>query len=314
MITQKCLYCYEALENSEKDFHTKCSKSFFGFTPPPSLDVNLSDIERLALEILGRSTSVTGVQPKLSVDLKKDKKEPARLTIVGLWGSYILKPPHKDYLQMPENEDLTMKLAESAGIKTARHSLIKSKSGELAYISKRFDRTAKTKLHAEDFAQLLEVLTERKYYGSVEQISKGILRYSSFPGNDLINLFELVLFSFVTGNTDMHLKNYSLIRDENDDIKLSPAYDLLSTKLLIPADKEEFALTINGKKAGLKRKDFDTLAVYMRISGKTLTAIYKKFGGAEEQWFSLISKSFLLPESQTNFMNLIKQRVSQIEL
>ena len=314
MITQKCLYCYESLENSDKDFHTKCSKSFFGFTPPPSLDVNLSDIESLALNILERSRSVTGVQPKLSVDLKKGKKEPARLTIVGLWGSYILKPPHKDYTQMPENEDLTMKLAESVGIKTARHSLIRLKSGELAYISKRFDRTDKIKLHVEDFAQLLEVLTERKYYGSVEQICKGILRYSSFPGNDLINLFELVLFSFVIGNADMHLKNYSLIRDENDDIKLSPAYDLISTKLLIPTDKEEYALTINGKKAGLKKKDFDTLAFYMRINEKTLTAIYKKFSGAEEQWFSLINKSFIDKESQANFMNLIQQKFSQIEL
>lgn len=314
MITQKCLYCYEVLENSDKDFHTKCCKSFFGFTPPPSLDVNLSDIESLALNILGRSTSVTGVQPKLSVDLKKGKKEPARLTIVGLWGNYILKPPYKNYLQMPENEDLTMKLAESIGIKTARHSLIRLKSGELAYISKRFDRTAKIKLHVEDFAQLLEVLTERKYYGSVEQISKGILRYSSFPGNDLINLFELVLFSFVTGNADMHLKNYSLIRDENDDIKLSPAYDLLSTKLLMPADKEEFALSINGKKAGLKRKDFDTLALYMGINKKTLTAIYKKFGGVVKQWFNLINKSFVRQEIQDDFKNLIEQRIKQVEL
>lgn len=314
MITQKCLYCYEGLENSDKDFHTKCSKSFFGFTPQPSLDVNLSDIESLALNILGRSTSITGVQPKLSVDLKKGKKEPARLTIVGLWGSYILKPPYKNYLQMPENEDLTMKLAESIGIKTAKHSLIRLKSGELAYISKRFDRTAKIKLHVEDFAQLLEVLTERKYYGSVEQISKGILRYSSFPGNDLINLFELVLFSFVTGNADMHLKNYSLIRDENDDIKLSPAYDLLSTKLLMPADKEEFALSINGKKAGLKRKDFDTLALYMGINKKTLTAIYKKFGGVVKQWFNLINKSFVRQEIQDDFKNLIEQRIKQVEL
>ena len=140
MITQKCLYCYEALENSEKDFHTRCSKSFFGFPHPPSLDVNLFDIESLALNILGRSVSVTGVQPKLSIDLKKGKKEQARLTIVGLWGSYILKPPHKDFPQMPENEDLTMKLATSVGIKTARHSLIRLKSGELAYISKSFNK------------------------------------------------------------------------------------------------------------------------------------------------------------------------------
>jgi len=314
MITKKCLYCYEVLENSEIDFHLKCSESFFGFSPPPSLDVNLSDIEKLALNILGRSTSVTGVQPKLSVDLKKEKKQPARLTIVGLWGRYILKPPYDKYPQMPENEDLTMKLAEMVGIKTARHSLVRLKSGELAYISKRFDRTSKTKLHVEDFAQLLEVLTERKYYGSIEQISKGILSYSSFSGNDLINLFELVLFSFITGNADMHLKNYSLIRDESDDIKLSPAYDLLSTKLLLPDDKEEYALTINGKKAGLKRKDFDTLAAYMGIKEKTLTAVFKKFGGTAEKWFSMINKSFLQSKTQTNFMDLIKQRIHQIEL
>jgi serine/threonine-protein kinase HipA len=314
MIAQKCLYCYESLENSEIDFHAKCSKSFFGFTPPPALDVNLSEIESLALNILGRSASVTGVQPKLSVDLKKDKKESTRLTIVGLWGSYILKPPHKDFSQMPENEDLTMKLATSAGIKTARHSLIRLKSGELAYISKRFDRTSKTKLHVEDFAQLLEVLTERKYFGSVEQISKGILRYSSFPGNDLINLFELVLFSFVTGNADMHLKNYSLISDENDDIKLSPAYDLLSTKLLLPDDKEEYALTINGKKAGLKRKDFDALAVYMGMNEKVLTASYKKFSNILEQWHMFINKSFISPVMKTDYIDLIKQRISQIEL
>lgn len=314
MIKQKCLYCYEALESAEIDFHTKCSRSFFGSSQPPSLDVNLSDIESLALNILGRSASVTGVQPKLPVDLKKNRKEPARFTIVGLWGRYILKPPHKDYLQMPENEDLTMRLAESVGIKTANHSLIRMKSGELAYISKRFDRTTKEKIHVEDFAQLLEVLTERKYSGSIEQIGRGILQYSSFPGNDLINLFEMVLFSFITGNADMHLKNFSLIRDENDDIKLSPAYDLLSTKLLLLQDNEESALTINGKKSKLRKVDFDHLAGKFGIHGKTMQAVYKKFTATVDEWFRLIENSFLNETNKFLYKELIENRIRQIEL
>lgn len=314
MTKKKCLYCYEALHESEKDFHAKCSKVFFGSPRQPVLEVNLSDIERLALSILGRSTSVTGVQPKLSVDLKKNKKEPARLTIVGLWGRYILKPPHYNFPEMPENEDLTMKLAESVGIKTASHSLIRMKSGELAYISRRFDRTAKEKLHVEDFAQLLEVLTERKYSGSIEQVGKSILQYSSFPGNDLINIFELVLFSFVTGNADMHLKNFSLIRDENDDVKLSPAYDLISTKLLLPQDNEETALAINGKKSKLRREDFDYLYEKLLINSKTAAVIYKRYSDVMKQWFDLTKKSFLSEAAQARYMKLIEQRMNQINL
>jgi serine/threonine-protein kinase HipA len=314
MSTQKCLYCYKNLDNSEKDCHSKCSKSFFGFPQPPLLEVNLADIKSLALNILGRSRSVTGVQPKLSVDLKKDKKEQARLTIVGLWGSYILKTPHKDFLQMPEIEDLTMHLAKITGIHTAEHSLVRLKSGELAYISKRFDRTTKGKMHVEDFAQLLEVLTERKYHGSVEQVGKAILRYSSFPGNDVINLFEIILFCYLTGNSDMHLKNFSLIRDESDDIKLSPAYDLLSTKLLLPEDKEELALPIKGKKANLKRADFDYLADNLGINRKTITSIYNKFVKNFTGWYSLIEMSFLNEDTKKRYGQLIKERALRIGL
>lgn len=309
---KKCLYCYEPLDLSETDYHPKCSKLFFGSQVPPNLDVNLSDIEKLALNILGRSTSITGVQPKLSVDVKK--KEPLRLTIVGLWGKYILKPPHNDYPQMPENEDLTMKLAEHIGIKTAKHTLIRLKSGELAYISKRFDRTTKEKLHVEDFAQLLEVLTERKYHGTIEQIGKGILKYSSFPGYDLINLFEIILFSFIVGNADMHLKNFSLIRDEHDDIKVSPVYDLISTKLLIPNDPEESALSINGKKNKLTRKDFDYLADKFGFQTKTRNSIYEKFYNALSKWINTIDKSFLPDDYKSAYSELIIERLEKLEI
>jgi len=313
-MVNKCLYCYNELEESEIDFHKRCSKKFFGTEKAPLLDLSLSEIENYAVDLLKKSVSVTGVQPKLSVDLIKNRNELPRMTLVGLWGQYILKSPNNKYPEMPEIEDLTMKMAELVGIRTAEHSLIRMKSGELAYISKRFDRTSKGKLHVEDFAQLLEVLTERKYSGSVERIGKGIIKFSSFPGNDLINLFELVLFSYLTGNSDMHLKNYSLLRDEHDDIRLSPAYDLLSTKLLIPEDEEEYAITINGKKSKITRKDFDKLAANFKIAEKALASIYKIFSEVNETWVDIIKKSFLSNASQEKYIALIIENLSKINL
>ena len=310
----KCLYCYEDLDNSEIDFHNKCSRKFFGTENVPLLEVSLSDIENYAVNLLKRSISVTGVQPKLSIDIEKNKNEPARLTIVGLWGHYILKPPLSDYPEMPEIEDLTMRMADLTGIQTAEHSLIRMKSGELAYLSKRFDRTSMGKLHVEDFAQLLEMMTERKYFGSVEKVGKGILKYSSFPGNDLINLFQLVLFCYLTGNSDMHLKNYSLLRDEQDDIKFSPAYDLLSTKILLPSDEEEYAITINGRKSNLRRTDFDKLAISFGIAEKALTSIYNKFSMIYDDLEMLINKSFLTDSTKDKYINLIQERHQKLVL
>jgi len=310
----KCLYCYEKLEESETDFHKRCSKKFFGPEKAPLLDLSLSEIENYAVNLLKRSVSITGVQPKLSVDIIKNRNELPRITLVGLWGQYILKSPYKIYPEMPEIEDLTMKMAELVGIQTAQHSLIRMKSGELAYISKRFDRVSKEKLHVEDFAQLLEVLTERKYSGSVERVGKGIIKFSSFPGNDLINLFELVLFSYLIGNSDMHLKNYSLLRDQYDDIKLSPAYDLLSTKLIMPEDKEEYALSINGKKSKITRIDFDKLAANFMIAEKALMSIYKKFSEVDEQWINMIKKSFLSKAFQEKYIVLIIENFKKFNL
>ncbi|MFA7288935.1 MAG: HipA domain-containing protein [Melioribacteraceae bacterium] len=310
----RCLYCYNPLEDNEIDYHSKCSKEFFGMEKPPELSLSLSDINKYAVEMLQRSVVVTGVQPKLSLDLKKEKDNPPRLTIVGLWGQYILKPPHSDYPEMPELEDLTMKLSEGYGINTASHSLIRMKSGELAYINKRFDRTASGKLHMEDFAQILELMTERKYNSSIEKIGKAILKYSSFPGNDVINLFEIILFCFFTGNSDMHLKNFSLLRDEYDDIKLSPAYDLLAVKLLLPADKEETALTINGKKSHLRKNDFNTLADRFGINEKSRNSIYNRFTNVYNDWEKVINKSFITGTMKEKYISLIKSRMEQIGL
>jgi serine/threonine-protein kinase HipA len=306
--SSKCLYCYNLLGKNEIGFHPPCSKKIFGTNSPPSIDFGIDDVRELAIKILGKSISVTGVQPKLSLDYEKRKGEEKRLTIVGLWGKYILKPPFDEYPEMPEIEDLTMHLAELLKINTARHSLIKLKSGELAYICRRFDRTKESKLHLEDMAQLTGVLTEYKYRGSMEKIGEIILDYSNYSGNDVIRFFEVTLFSFITGNSDMHLKNFSLLRDKDDEIILSPAYDLLSTKLLIPADKEELALSLNGKKSNLRKKDFDYFADKFSINEKALVRIYNRYYNSFSVLDEFIQKSFISRDMKEKYSQLISDR------
>jgi serine/threonine-protein kinase HipA len=304
----KCLYCYNSTETDEIDFHRSCSQQFFGIQSPPKIDLEIKDIMELALISLDNRVSVPGVQPKLSLEILKEKGKESRLTIVGFWGSYILKPPEDSYPEMPELEDVTMHLSELLNINTAEHSLIKLKSGEHAYISKRFDRPKSGKLHVEDMAQLTGVLTENKYRSSMEKVGKAILKYSSYSGIDAIRFFELTLFSFITGNSDMHLKNFSLIRNEDDEIVLSPAYDLLSTKLLIPKDNEELALPLNGKKSKLKKKDFDFFASQLGINETALRNIYLKFGDSFSEMNKLINKSFLSKEMREKYIALLDER------
>lgn len=310
---KKCLYCYLQLDDNEKDFHPRCSKKFFGTEISPEIDFGLTEIDELAIKVLGRSVTLTGVQPKLSLEISKEKKGKNRLTIVGLWGGYILKPPIARFPEMPEIEDLTMHLAEVVGIKTAGHSLIRLKSGELAYISKRFDRQKSTKLHLEDMAQITEVLTERKYSGSMEKVGKAILKHSDYAGNDAIRFFELTLFCFITGNADMHLKNFSLITNEDGEVILSPAYDLLSTKILMPEDKEELALTLNGKKSNLRKKDFGILADKLGIDSKVVESIYKKYSLSIKNINELISKSFIQNKTKILYQELIKERLDRLK-
>ena len=300
----KCLYCYKELSANETDFHKACSRQFFGSATPPLLTLNKEQLETLAKEIIVRSIAVTGVQPKLSLQLEKTRNETPRLTLVGLYGDYILKPPSDQYPCLPENEDLTMHLAEIAGIRTAAHSLIRLSSGELAYITRRFDRQNGQKIAVEDFCQLTETLTEHKYRGSVEKIGKLVRQFTTNKGYEQQRLFELVLFCYLTGNTDMHLKNYALIENPLGQYELSPAYDLLST-LLVLLDEEESALTINGKNNHLKRTDFDNLAKSLQINEKTVTAIYQRFAKILPTWQECIERSFLSDEMKKQYSDLI---------
>ena len=310
---KNCLYCYLPLDDNEKDFHPHCSKKFFGTENIPEIDFGLDEIDNLALKILGRSVALTGVQPKLSVELSKEKKGKNRLTIVGLWGNYILKPPFVRFPEMTEIEDLTMHLSDLMGIKTAEHSLIRLKSGELAYISKRFDRLKSSKLHLEDMAQITEMLTERKYNGSMEKVGKAILKHSDYAGNDVIRFFELTLFCFITGNADMHLKNFSLLKNLDKEITLSPAYDLLSSKILMPEDKEELGLTLNGKKNNLRKKDFDLFAEKLGVTQKTNDVIINKFFSSQQILNKTIDASFLKVDTKILYKELIELRLGRLK-
>ena len=300
----KCLYCYKELNANETDFHKACSRQFFASATPPLLSLNKEQLETLAKEIILKSIAVTGVQPKLSLQLEKTRNETPRLTLVGLYGDYILKPPSEQYPCLPENEDLTMHLAEAAGIRTAAHSLIRLSSGELAYITRRFDRQNGQKIAVEDFCQLSETLTEHKYRGSVEKIGKLVRQFTTNKGYEQQRLFELILFCYLTGNTDMHLKNYALIENALGQYELSPAYDLLST-LLVLSDEEESALTINGKKNRFKRTDFDSLAKSLQINEKTVAAIYQRFTKILPIWQQWIERSFLSAEMKKQYSDLI---------
>jgi len=178
---KKCLYCYKEIDATEIDtpagmegYHTKCSKQFFGNATPPSLDFTEDQLEELGEQVVKSQRTITGVQPKLSLGLSNEKNTPQRFTIVGIFGEYILKPQTSLYANLPENEDLTMHLAAISKIKTVQHALIKLKSGQLAYITKRIDRNNGKKLHMEDMCQLTERLTEHKYKGSYEQIENVI--------------------------------------------------------------------------------------------------------------------------------------------
>lgn len=306
----KCLYCYKELNEGEKDFHKACSKKIFGTQSVPELPYTRDNLTELAKQVLCSQTTLTGVQAKLSLDINKSgENRTDRFTVVGLWGQYILKPQTDRFVHLPELEDLTMHLAELAKLQVVPHSLIRSPDGELCYITRRIDRTATgDKLPMEDMCQLTERLTEHKYKGSYEQIAKAIQRFSSVPKLDMVNYWEQVVFSWITGNADMHLKNFSLYSKEQGKYMLTPAYDMLSTVLVMPEDKEELALTLNGKKRKIKKEDFITSMQASGLEDKVINNIFAKFAKVKDRWFAFIDQSFLPDEMKEAFKVIIAEK------
>jgi toxin-antitoxin system, toxin component, hipA family len=300
------------LEEGQEDFHPQCAKKFFGVQETPMLEYRHEDLDELAEQIVRAQTALTGVQPKLSLNLDKHE-DSNRLTIVGLWGDYIFKPQSDDYPQFPENEDLTMHLAEAAKINVVPHSLIRLADGRLGYITKRIDRTTDgQKIDMEDMCQLTLHPTEYKYRSSYEQIAKTIVQHCDTPKLALVNYMQLLLFCFVTGNNDMHLKNFSLYRPA-DSYQLAPAYDLVNVSIANPNDKEELALTLSGRKNKLKLDHFLQAAATMGLEEKIVLRLIANMNKALPKWKTLIHSSFLSEDMKKAYEDTIVKRLERLQ-
>lgn len=311
-----CLACHKPLASGDNQYHPACLDRFWeSDTPVFQLDYDISQINELAKENVAQRIIVTGVQPKLSMGFTKIAAE-ERLTIVGaLNGRYILKPPFSAYPQMPELEALCMLMTQACGIETVPFLLLPLKGGELAYITRRIDRNAQgEKFAMEDACQFNERLTEHKYRGSYEQIAKGIITYSKNPIKDVVHFYEQVIVSFLMGNNDMHLKNFSLIAKEPNEYELTPAYDMIAAQLLLPDDLEDLALNLNGKKRKLKRGDFNEAMLKAHIPEKAIENLWKRIEKGLQEWSELIERSFLSQERKRSFKELINNKTSNIGL
>ena len=308
----KCLYCYKELGEGEVDFHKACSKKFFGVPTAPELPYSLDELDTLAAQVIKSQTTLTGVQAKLSLHLDRHEGS-KRLTIVGLWGDFIFKPQTQSYKTLPENEDLTMHLAEIAKIKVVPHTLIRLQDGTLGYLTKRIDRTSEGgKIPMEDMCQLTERQTEYKYKSSYEQIAKVIAKHSYVPLLDLTDFYEQVFFNWLVGNNDMHLKNYSLYAPKGKWV-LTPAYDLLNVSMVNPKDTEELALTLNAKKKRIKKSDFVRAMETSGISPKVFDNILAKYRKLLPKFNEIIDLSFLEKADKEIYKQSIASRLARIE-
>lgn len=270
-------------------------------------------MHELASQVIRSSTSVTGVQAKMSLDVDRGgKNEPAKFTVVGLWGRYIFKPESPIFRSMPQLEDLTMKMAEAAGINVVPHTLIRLADGELGYLTKRVDRGSRGERYSLlDMCQLTNRLTEHKYYGTYSQLAQTIGKYSSVPGIDVQRYWEIVLFSWITGNSDMHCKNFSLLSTNGHEYRLAPAYDLISVKLTFPRDTEEMAMAfeVGAGKTGFGRDTFIKAFTESGMNAKASERLISRICDCESAWKNLISESFLPEEMKLEYNALLDSRL-----
>lgn len=308
----RCLVCCGDVDGG--DYHPRCVKTLFGVATPPALELDEADLQRLAGEVVNQRLAVPGVQRKLSLALHRERGA-QRLTLVGVFGgTHILKPPTPDYPGLPEIEHLTMRLAAACGIKTAAHGLVRMRDGRLAYLTRRFDRVGRRKIAVEDLCQLAELPTSQKYRYSTERAGQLVRRFSSNPGDDVLAFFELVVFSFMTGNADMHLKNFSLLTHASGRIGVAPAYDLVSTRLLISErdDPEELALPVSGRKAKLKRADFERLGETIALPAVVVRRVLDSYAARQDELARTVARGFVQAATAQTFTELIAARIARL--
>lgn len=317
----KCLCCGKSIDESASDdekkwqWHKRCIRKFFGTTRLPEIDLAEEKLQMLVNQSVRQGLTVPGVQKKLSLHL--ESVPDARLTIVNYPTGYILKPQTKEYPNLPEYEQMAMLMAERAGIQTVPHALI-YQDHVFSYITKRVDRSIgrdKTELFAmEDFCQLSGRLTEDKYKGSYENCGKIIRQFSSYPGYDMSEMFLRILFSYVIGNSDMHLKNFSLLEEQPSSrrFRLSPAYDMLPVNAILKADPDEMALTVHGKRRNIRRKDFLALADSCGIPPAAARHMTEMITEKEKVLLEECEQSFLSMQAKEQVSRLIRVRIQNL--
>ncbi|MFI3261184.1 MAG: HipA domain-containing protein [bacterium] len=308
-----CLHCNKKLLENEIDWHKKCIKKFFSTTKIPSISLNDEELNKYIINNINNYITVPGVQKKMSLTLNVESN---KLTLVNFPTRYILKPQTEEFEYLPEAEHLVMSLANISNLITVDHALIRI-GNEYAYITKRIDRDFKgnklVKLAMEDFCQLDLRLTEDKYLGSYERCIKIIEKYSSQSKLDIVELFMRIIFSFIVGNSDMHLKNFSIIEDyETKGYYLCPSYDILPVNIILKSDLEQTALTLNGIKKNITKKDLVVFGRKCELTDNTINKIFKKFIGLETEYINLINESYISDLMKIKLINLINERIKII--
>jgi len=297
-----CRVCLEPVHDEAAN-HSRCLKALFETGKLPALDIDASSLHTAALAMVGH-TSLSGIQKKISLGLAADR---TTLRVVAEGGDYILKPQTGTYPSVPENEHVTTRMANLVGIETAVSGIVGLTDGTLAFIVRRFDRLPNgKKVRQEDFCQLAELPPKEKYQGSAERCVKIIKQYASEPLIELLKLYRLLVFTWWSGNGDMHLKNFSLLTDEDGIVRLTPAYDLVSTHLVIPNDP--LAAAVGGKKTNLARGDWLRLAEYCGLPRKVAERVLQEQADVVDSATRLIGHSFLPADQKTAYEALIHQR------
>ena len=300
----RCDACGGPIEAGTRN-HPACLRKIFGRTSLPRVELGLPEISIRAQEAAGR-LSISGVQPKLSMIVKRGALEP-----VASGGRLILKPQTGTFPSLPENENLCMSIAQVLHITVPPNTIVTLGDGSLAYVVRRFDRGDRgEKRHCEDFSQILGA---DKYSGSIERVARELRKISAVPGLDLQYLFERTLLFFLLGNGDAHLKNISVLHDDDGEVALAPAYDIVSSRLVLPGE-EDMALSINGKRNGIDREDLRSFADYCGIPDRVRDDALERFVGAAELIAELVEDSYLDARAREGFIEIVHSRIARLRV
>lgn len=309
----KCLKCYLPTDGPDETMHANCARAVFGTADVPRLSLPPDSIEDRAREQLRAGRGLTGVQRKFSADLDRADK---RIILGDVMSGYLIKPQTPDYPNLPEIEALTMRLAELANLDVAPSTLLRTDEGELVYVTRRVDRLDDgTALRQEDMAQLTDRLTEDKYRGSHEQVGKAIKQYCTIPRLEQVKYFRSVLFCYLTGNNDAHLKNWSLTRQLDGKWALTPLYDQVAVRLVLSEklDPEELALPLLGRRSKFTLDNFLAFAKTLELPEVVARAQIKVLLDVVSEWQYCIANSFLSMEMKEDFLELVEGQVVRID-